>query len=203
VKAITLILFILCSITEYQGVGENKVKLSTEEIIKDAFLTWTKETNNTSKEFCTEKQCTEKMKTYELKYNCSLMLKEDLPIEKIIFKDINNDGIKDGIITADYEPCEPGTWFINCAMVGHLVFFVSLSESSFKIIEEPKIIRDEIKLGRIKSVENGIINANGAYQSNQAAAHEFDITWTAKFQYKNDRLELISKTKKKYSKSQF
>jgi hypothetical protein len=196
-KSITLILLILCSITQYQS----KAKLSTEEIIKDAFLTWAIETNNKSKEFCTEKQCAEKMKNYELEYDCSLMLKEDLPRERIIFKDINNDGIKDGIITADYEPCEPGTWFINCEMVGHLVFFISLSESSFKVIEEPKIIRDEIKLGRVKSVEDGIINASGAFQSNQAGAHEFDITWTAKFQYKNDKFELISKTKKKHPKS--
>ena len=131
------------------------------------------------------------------------MLKESLPKEKIIFKDINNDGIKDGIITADYKPCEQGTWFINCAMVGHLVFFISISESCFKIIEEPKIIRDEIELGRVQSVENGIINTNGASQSNQAGAHEFDITWTAKFQYKNDKFELMSKSKKKYPKSRF
>jgi hypothetical protein len=180
---------------------ENIAKKGTEEIIIDAFLTWAKETNDNSKEFCTKKQCTEKMKTSELKYNCSLMLKEDLPKEKIIFKDINNDGIKDGIITADYEPCEQGTWFINCAMVGHLVFFISITETSFKVIEEPKIIRDKIELGRVKSVENGIITANGASQSNEAGAHEFDINWSGKFKYENEKFELISRTPKKSKKN--
>lgn len=196
-KIITLLLITICLINQ-----QNQTPPTTEVIIKNAFLTWVKETNNTSKDFCTEKQCAESMKPPYPEYDCYLMLKQGLPRKKIIFEDINNDGIKDGIITADYEPCQHGTWFINCDMVGYLVFFISISETSFKVVEEPKIIRNAIGLGSVQSVKNGIIEANGADQSKYAGAHQFDITWLAKFRYKKDKFELISKTTKKYPQAE-
>lgn len=171
-------------------------RMSNLANIKLAFKKWV--TNKNELEFCSREECEETLeKQNEGIIHCGHRIIEKFEIESAIIADINNDGINDAIFNASYEQCMSGTWFINVAAGGHLVCFISKSKDEYSIIDEPKEIVNNIGLGGILKIENGILYAKGTDISGDENIHYIDIEWEAQFKFENNKFKLLSKSQRK------
>lgn len=184
-----------------ESLVKNDIPVDSKENIKQAFLKWAKAKNNTD-EYCSEQQCLEDLKRQsnglDPIHKCGYRIAQEIKSENIHYSDLNGDGITDAIITADYQQCMYGTWFINVAMKGFLTFFMSTKNSGYTIIEEPPVIEKNIGIGRIIALNKDTIIAEGGSITGENGFHNIDISWKAKFLYEKDRFRLVSKTKEVY-----
>lgn len=169
----------------------------TAQRIAAEYRRWAKEMNRT--EYCSPLECE---KVLELGRNggqikesdCGMRLDEEIAREHILLGDINGDGKEDGIVTGGFIACMDGTWFVNVAMVGELVVFLSNGNEGYEILDEPKVIRDEIEMGRVIAIKDGIIYAEGGSISGESSMHDVDITWKSTFKYEKGKFMVVSST---------
>ncbi|MDC7996357.1 hypothetical protein [Altibacter sp. HG106] len=157
--------------------------------LESSYLKWVVQMNN-GDDYCTNEECE---KSDGLNTDCGLTILKEFPTE-IVYADINNDGIEDAFIYAIIQPCMMGTWFINVEMAGHLVVFVSQNNGDYEIYNNPDIIVDNLKFGRIKEANGSIISGEGLGLDGETA-HSLGFKWTCKFEFRNKQFYLISKSK--------
>lgn len=157
--------------------------------LQKAFDAWITQENEQN--YCSKEQCEQENS------GCSMRLSEELVVDNLVWGDLNGDGIKDAFLKADYEACSPGTWFVNVAIGGHFLVFLSDKEGNYQVLSTPKVLEENLRVGQIKEIKEGVLYGLGADFSGKESLHKVDIFWDVQFKYNGQEFEVLHQSPKR------
>lgn len=185
----------------------NKISRDNEAAISAAYIAWAERKNAADPELCPEEQCLKNIekdkKGIEIGDDAYLVsIPENLTQDDLIKGDFNNDGIDDGIVSVYSRKCVSDN-FISKALhkieMSHNTILLISKGDSYFIKDDLSYLKKHLGEGSLTKIEDGFIYGKGKENSGDRSISdwELDVEWDAKFSYENDRLKLLSKSKKR------
>ncbi len=93
-----------------------------------------------------------------------------------------------------------GSWFLNFALQGHHLLFLSNANRTYTILDRHEKIIELIDYGYIDTIKNGVIHAVGLGMTEEYSSRIIDREWAVHLQLEDQQLKVLFRSSEKKEK---